>query len=242
MKPGARLAWIRPDDPPDAFPDPGSAFDQPNGLLAAGGDLSPERLLAAYSRGIFPWYSAGEPILWWCPDPRAVLLPRNLHVSRRLARTARSGRFTVSVNQAFGAVIHACATTRAEAATWLTPEMIAAYCRLHELGLAHSVESWSAGRLTGGVYGISLGSIFFGESMVSLVPDGSKIALLKLTTLAVDLGIELIDCQVPNPHLLRLGAVLMPRRDFLAQVSRGTRELPLRRLQAEPAGAVPLRP
>lgn len=242
MKRGARLAWLDPGDPPDAFPDAARALEQPNGLLAAGGDLAPERLLAAYGRGIFPWFSAGEPILWWSPDPRAVLRPGELHVSRRLARTLRSGRFTVSVDQAFGEVIHACAATRGESATWLTPEMIDAYCRLHEMGVAHSVESWSAGRLAGGVYGINLGSVFFGESMVSLLPDGSKVAMVKLAALATGLGIHLIDCQVPNPHLMRLGAVLMPREEFLGLIGRGTREAPVRRLHAEAAGPVPLRP
>ncbi len=237
-----RLAWINPGDPPDAFPPPGNALREPNGLLAAGGDLSPERLVAAYERGIFPWFSTGQPILWWCPDPRAVLLPGTLHVSRRLARTLRGGRFTTSVNQAFGEVIRLCATTRSEPGTWLTPEMIDAYCRLHELGIAHSVESWSGSRLAGGIYGINLGSVFFGESMVSLLPDGSRVAMARLEALALDLGISLIDCQVANPHLLRLGAVLMPREEFLDRIRHGVRQPPVRRLRAQCAGPVPLRP
>jgi len=159
-----------------------------------------------------------------------------------LARTLRSGRFTASVDQAFGEVIHLCATSRGGSGTWLTPEMIAAYCRLHELGVAHSVESWVGGRLAGGIYGISLGRIFFGESMVSVVPDGSKAALAALASLALAAGIELIDCQVANPHLLRLGATLMPRREFLGRIARGVREPPLQRLRAAAAGPIPLRP
>lgn len=242
MNSGPRLAWIRPGAAPEAFPDPLDALDEPNGLLAAGGDLAPARLLAAYERGIFPWFSAGEPILWWCPDPRAVILPGQLHVSRRLARTLRGGRFTASVDQAFGEVIHLCATTRGGSGTWLTPEMIAAYRRLHELGVAHSVESWVGGRLAGGIYGIGLGRIFFGESMVSVVPDGSKAALAALASLALAAGIELIDCQVANPHLLRLGATLMPRREFLGRIARGVREPPLQRLRAAAASPIPLRP
>jgi leucyl/phenylalanyl-tRNA--protein transferase len=237
-----RLAWIQPGDPPDAFPSPGQALREPNGLLAAGGDLGPERLLAAYRRGIFPWYSAGQPILWWCPDPRAVLLPEALHVPRRLARRLRGGQFTTSVDQAFDEVIRLCAQTRRESGTWLTPEMIEAYRGLHALGIAHSVESWCGDRLAGGLYGLGLGSVFFGESMVSLLPDGSRVAMVKLAALARETGIGLIDCQVPNPHLMRLGASLMPRQAFLARVARGSLEAPLQRLRAEPAGPVPLRP
>jgi len=228
------LPWLAPGDPPDGFPDPRRALRSPNGLLAAGGDLSAARLLAAYRRGIFPWFSDGQPILWWCPDPRAVLVPAEFHVSRSLRRTLRSGRFAVSVDQSFSAVIEACATAREESGTWLTREMIAAYGELHARGIAHSVESWRDGQLAGGVYGISLGGIFFGESMVSIVTDGSKVALAKLARLARLRGIEVIDCQVPNDHLTRLGSRLLPRVDFLAWLERCVRQPPEQRLHVEP--------
>jgi leucyl/phenylalanyl-tRNA--protein transferase len=227
------LAWLAPGSPPDAFPDPRRALRQPNGLLAAGGDLTAARLLAAYRRGIFPWYSEGEPILWWCPDPRAILVPAEFHISRRLARTLRSGRFEVSVDQSFGDVIRACASAREETGTWLTAEMIAAYSELHALGVAHSIETWRDGKLAGGVYGINLGGVFFGESMVSLVTDGSKVALAKLVRLARRRGIELIDCQVPNDHLARLGSRAVPRIEFLAWLERCVGEAPEQRLEVE---------
>lgn len=227
MTAGRTLAWIAPDSPPDTFPEPVRAWRQPNGLLAAGGDLSPARLLAAYRRGIFPWFGAGEPILWWSPDPRAVIVPAEFHCSRRLARTLRTGRFEVSVDQCFGALIRSCASTRAERGTWLTPAMIAAYEELHALGFAHSVETWCDGELAGGVYGIGLGGVFFGESMVSLRPDASKVVLANLVQ---DPGIELIDCQVPNEHLARLGSRLMPRAQFLERLAQLTTTPPLHRL------------
>lgn len=242
MSEALRLPWIPPGAPPGAFPDPRSALRAPNGLLAAGGDLEPARLLEAYRRGIFPWFGTDEPILWWSPDPRAVIFPDKLHIPRRLARRLRSGHFSASVDQAFPEVIRQCAETRRESGTWLTPEMIAAYTRLHQQGMAHSVESWIDGRLAGGVYGLAIGGLFFGESMVSLVPDGSKVALAMLAALARDLGIGLIDCQVPNPHLQRLGATLMPRDEFLQRVGQAVRQAPLQRLQPRPAGPLPLHP
>jgi leucyl/phenylalanyl-tRNA--protein transferase len=229
-----RLAWLAPGDPPDAFPDPALALREPNGLLAVGGDLGVDRLLAAYRRGIFPWFSEGQPILWWCPDPRAILVPEELHVSRRLRRTLRSGRFEVSVDQCFDEVIGACASTRSATGTWLTPEMIAAYRELHALGFAHSVESWIDGRLAGGVYGIALGGIFFGESMVSLQTDGSKVAMAKLAALARETGVALIDCQLPNPHLGRLGSRPIPRHEFLAQLRRLVVREPEQRFKPQP--------
>lgn len=229
-----RLAWIAADDPPDAFPDARHALREPNGLIAAGGDLSPERLVAAYRRGIFPWYSEGQPILWWNPDPRAVLFPAELRVSRRLARTLRSGRFEVSVDQAFDDVIRLCAETRAESGTWLGPDMIAAYRELHARGIAHSVESWRDGALAGGIYGLALGGVFFGESMVSLVPDGSKVAMARLAAIALERGIAVIDCQVSNPHLERLGSRPLPRAEFLALVRRQVDTPPASRLAPEP--------
>ncbi len=230
------IAWLAPDSPPDAFPDVRLAWSQPNGLLAAGGDLSPQRLIAAYRRGIFPWFSAGEPILWWCPDPRTVLLAGEFHCSRRLRRTLRSNRFQLSVDQQFDAVISLCASTRANSGTWLTPEMVGAYQVLHTLGMAHSIEVWRDGNLAGGVYGIGLGGMFFGESMVSLEPDASKIALAGLVRIARDTGISLIDCQVSNDHLSRLGSRLMPRPEFLATVARTVDAAPTRRLHPAPPG------
>lgn len=236
----AQLPWIPPGTPPDSFPDPRLALATPNGLLAVGGDLAPERLLAAYRRGIFPWFSDGEPVLWWSPDPRAVIHPQELHLSRRFRRTLRSGRFNASVNQAFTRIITLCGETRRESGTWLGPEMIAAYTRLHHLGFAHSVESWVDGRLAGGIYGVAIGSVFFGESMVSLVPDGSKAALAALAAKAGELGIRLIDCQVPNPHLGRMGAVLMPREDFLEKVHKAVLEPPLKRFEMAAPAPIPL--
>lgn len=214
----ARLTLLRPDDPPDGFPDPGSALSSPDGLLAMGGDLSPERLLAAYRRGIFPWFEAGQPILWWSPDPRAVLTPGAIHVSRSLRRTLRRGRYTVSVDQDFAGVITACAGTRAGTGTWITADMVEAYTELHRLGHAHSVETWSGDELVGGIYGVALGGAFFGESMFSTSADASKVALVGLGELLEDLGVELIDCQVASGHLARLGARLVARAAFLDQL------------------------
>jgi leucyl/phenylalanyl-tRNA--protein transferase len=228
-----KLAWLAPGAPPDAFPDPAQALREPNGLLAAGGDLGADRLLAAYRRGIFPWFSEGQPILWWCPDPRAVLLPSELHLSRRLRRSLRAGRFEVSVDRRFGEVIGLCASTRRESGTWLTPAMVGAYRELHERGFAHSVESWCDGELAGGIYGVALGGAFFGESMVSLRPDGSKVALAKLVALAREQRIELIDCQMPNPHLVSLGSRSIPRRRFLERLERLAAAEPLHRIRTE---------
>jgi leucyl/phenylalanyl-tRNA--protein transferase len=216
----ANIPLLRPGDSPDAFPDTESALDHPDGLLAAGGDLSTARLLAAYRRGIFPWYEAGQPILWWSPDPRAVLLPKDLHVSRTLRRTLRRGTFRISINEAFEGVISNCATARGEGHTWITAEMHAAYCRLHELGHAHSIEAWQHGALVGGLYGIAMGRVFFGESMFSLADNASKVALATLARLAPTLGIDLIDCQVASAHLATMGSSLMPRRQFIEEVTR----------------------
>jgi len=197
------------------FPVPHLAVRE--GLLAVGGDLRPERLLLAYRSGIFPWYDEGEPVLWWSPDPRMVLLPNDFHVSRRLARTLRSGAFTVTWDTAFRDVIEACARARrpGQGGTWIMPEMIEAYTRLHELGYAHSVECRRDGMLVGGLYGVSLGRSFFGESMFHDAADASKVALAALVQRAIEWDFALIDCQVPNPHLARLGARRMPRAQFL---------------------------
>lgn len=197
------------------FPPPRLAI--PEGLLAVGGDLSPDRLLLAYRSGIFPWYNEGEPILWWSPDPRLVLLPGEFHVSRRLARKLRQAPFRVTMDTAFRAVVEACAAVprKAQAGTWILPEMVEAYTRLHELGYAHSIECWKDGRLAGGMYGVSLGRCFFGESMFHIVTDASKAALAALVDRAKQWQFTMIDCQVPNPHLIRLGAREMPRAQFL---------------------------
>ncbi|HHH13116.1 MAG TPA: leucyl/phenylalanyl-tRNA--protein transferase [Thiolapillus brandeum] len=203
--------------PPDLpFPDPATAETEPDGLLAVGGDLSPARLVNAYRQGIFPWYSAGQPILWWSPDPRMVLFPERLHVSRSLRRTLRRGTFEVTFDRDFGAVIRACAAPReGQGGTWITPEMIDAYETLHRLGLAHSVEAWHRGELAGGLYGVALGRLFFGESMFSAVSDASKVAFVQLVRTLQALGCPMIDCQVHTDHLESLGAELVPRRHFL---------------------------
>lgn len=213
-----RLTLLRSDDPPEDFPDPEQALDSPNGLLAVGGDLSPARLLAAYRRGIFPWYEEGQPIMWWSPDPRAVLLPGDLHVSRSLRRTLRSGRFMVSTDRDFDGVITACSGLRATQGTWITADMRLAYLQLHELGHAHSIETWLGDRLVGGVYGIAIGKVFFGESMFSTEPDASKVALAALLRQLAERNFGLVDCQLETPHLNSLGSRLMRRRDFIATV------------------------
>ncbi len=214
-----KLLWLDARDNTAPFPDPALALREPDGLLAAGGDLSPQRLLNAYRQGIFPWYSAGQPILWWSPDPRAVLYPRDLHVSRSLRKTLRKGEYRVSFDTAFTEVIRHCAQPRADGlGTWITAEMIAAYCRLHQLGHAHSVEAWHEGVLVGGLYGVALGHVFFGESMFSRRSDASKVAFVHAVTVLRDAGYQLIDCQVASAHLSQFGATLIPRRAFIAQL------------------------
>jgi leucyl/phenylalanyl-tRNA--protein transferase len=193
----------------------------PEGLLAIGGDLSPERLLAAYRHGVFPWYSAGQPILWWSPDPRTVLFLDRLKVSRSLRRTLRSGRFRVSMDTRFPAVMENCAMPRrnqSQPGTWITPEMLHAYTQLHELGYAHSVEIWHDDQLVGGLYGVALGAAFFGESMFSFRTDASKAALVWLVRQLRRWGFALIDCQMPSTHLFSLGAEEVSRNDFLARL------------------------
>jgi len=199
------------------FPDPDQALRDPNGLLAVGGDLQPERLLLAYRQGIFPWYSRGEPILWWSPDPRAVIPTGGLHVSRSLHRDLRRQPFAVSCNRAFTEVVEHCAAVRrrGQHGTWIHPAMQRAYCRLHQLGHAHSVEVWLENRLVGGVYGVRIGSVFCGESMFSLVSNASKLALMTLFECPHLGPPSLLDCQVMNPHLASLGAVAWPRWRFL---------------------------
>ena len=215
------ITWISSDDPPEAFPDIDSAFDVPDGLLAAGGDLSPDRLLYAYRHGIFPWYDDGQPILWWSPDPRCVLRPHELHVSRRLRRSLSRSNFEVSFNQAFSDVIGACAEDRiGQQGTWITDDMTDAYTRLHEQGWAHSIEIWHESRLTGGLYGLAIGRAFFGESMFSRQTNASKAAMLALCQQMVSNDFEILDCQVESPHLVSLGARLMPRNKFAAVLRR----------------------
>jgi leucyl/phenylalanyl-tRNA--protein transferase len=190
----------------------------PEGLLAVGGDLRPERLLEAYRHGIFPWYSGDQPILWWSPDPRTVLFPDKLHISRSLKRSLRPGLFSVTLDTCFLDVMQHCAGPRPQypdGGTWITAEMLEAYRRLHELGYAHSVEAWQAGELVGGLYGVALGGAFFAESMFTRVPDASKVALVSLVRQLQAWEFRLIDCQQSSPHVTALGAESIPRRDFL---------------------------
>jgi leucyl/phenylalanyl-tRNA--protein transferase len=211
----SRIEWLSPADPPEAFPDVSHALTEPDGLLAAGGDLRSERLLAAYARGIFPWFEKGQPILWWSPDPRCVLWPQRLHLSRRLRQQLRNSSAELRFNTAFGDVIRACAgRRRSQQGTWITDDMVAAYERLHRDGWAHSVEIWEANDLVGGLYGLCIGKVFFGESMYSGQANTSKMALLGLTRHMRSAGLELLDCQVASPHLFTLGAQLMSRREF----------------------------
>ena len=223
----SRIAWLGPDDPVDAFPDVEFALREPDGLLAAGGDLGQERLLQAYTAGIFPWYEDGQPILWWSPDPRCVLLPQEFHVSRRLARYARNSTFRLSCNHGFSAVIDACAGARsAQQGTWITRDVRRAFIELHTAGWAHSIEIWDQQNLVGGIYGLSIGRVFFGESMFSHRDNASKFAMLGLCSILAQHDFELLDCQVLSQHLLSLGARLMPRREFTAilQQSCGERD------------------
>jgi len=199
------------------FPPIEHALDDPPGLLAAGGDLTPKRLIDAYSKGIFPWFDADQPILWWSPSPRAVLFPDQLHISRSLGKTLRRQRYRVTMDTAFAEVIQACSEPRQYSdGTWITQDMIDAYIHLHELGYAHSVEAWEGDHLVGGVYGIALGKIFFGESMFSRQTDASKVAFVHLVNQLKCWGFQLIDCQVENPHLVGLGSTNISRPQFKA--------------------------
>jgi leucyl/phenylalanyl-tRNA--protein transferase len=214
-------------DEPSAFPDVRRALRHPNGLLAIGGDLSPPRLINAYRRGIFPWFSDGEPILWWSPDPRTVLFPEDLRISRSLNKRLRRRQLAVTIDRDFEAVIRACAAPRrwqgnaeepdedATNGTWILPEMIAAYEELHRLGIAHSVEVWDGAVLVGGLYGVAIGRVFFGESMFSRATDASKVALVHLCQVLIARGFRLIDCQMRTDHLLSLGALELPRSEFI---------------------------
>lgn len=215
------IPWLAADTP---FPPPTTALREPNGLLAAGADLSPQRLLDAYSRGIFPWFNESDPILWWSPDPRMVLFPAELKVTRSLRKTLRARRYEIRTDSAFRAVMQGCAATRdsqngAQAGTWITGGIIAAYVRLHELGLAHSVETWIDGELTGGLYGVALGRMFYGESMFSRKTDASKIAFVHLVRQLQRWGYGMIDCQMKTAHLASLGAREIPRGEFARRLA-----------------------
>lgn len=207
--------------PTDPFPPVDSALDEPNGLLAAGGGLSVARLIDAYARGIFPWFGDGDPVLWWCPNPRMVLPTDGVHISRSLRRRLKRGDYELTFNRAFADVLRACAAPRGhEAGTWLVPPMIRAYERLHEERLAHSIEVWIDGALAGGLYGVALGRMFFGESMFTRQTDASKIALVVLAAQLSRWQFPLIDCQMRTAHLASLGAIEIPRREFTRSVTR----------------------
>ncbi|MBT8423086.1 MAG: leucyl/phenylalanyl-tRNA--protein transferase [Gammaproteobacteria bacterium] len=215
---GFRVGNIGPHDAPDSFPDPrdaGIALGYPDGLIAIGGDLSNERLLAAYQRGIFPWYNDDQPVLWWSPDPRAIIVPAQFHMARRLARELRRGHWRYSLNQAFATVIDECGRNRGEHGTWITDDMRRAFNALNTAAYAHSIESWYRGELAGGLYGVRLGKIFFAESMYSARTSGSKVALSALVWIARQEGIEVIDCQLESEHLKSFGMRLLNRNDFL---------------------------
>ncbi len=210
------IRWLDPGDP---FPSVNAAMREPNGLLAASGDLSPARLVEAYRRGIFPWYSEGQPVLWWSPDPRMVLFPPELRVSRSLRKALKRGDYEIRVDTAFGAVMRACAEPRAgQQGTWITPEIIEGYSALHEGGIAHCVEMWMEDGLAGGLYGVALGRMFFGESMFTRVADASKMALVHLVRQLERWDFGMIDCQMSTAHLASLGAREIPRREFVRRL------------------------
>lgn len=224
-----RLTWLSEHDGPAAFPDVEQALEEPAGLLAAGGDLSQARLLAAYERGIFPWYSQQQPVLWWSPDPRMVLFPSEFKCSRSLAKTLRNGPYRTALDQDFSTVIRACAAPRAaQAGTWLDSAMIEAYEGLHGAGFAHSVETYRGDELAGGLYGVHLDGVFFGESMFSRQRDASKVALARLVAECEPRGIHLIDCQVASSHLHSLGAREISRREFRTHLRRWVHPVPQR--------------
>jgi leucyl/phenylalanyl-tRNA--protein transferase len=214
------IAWLQKTDPATALPPTSRALAEPNGLLAVGGALTPEWLVHAYRHGVFPWYSAEQPILWWAPDPRAVLMPAEFRVSRSLARSIRNRGYVTRIDGAFAAVVKACAgPRRGGAGTWITDEMHDAYVELYRRGHAHSIETWKDDRLVGGLYGVAIGRVFFGESMFTRERDASKVALERLTRECLRLHVALIDCQLPSPHLASLGSRNLPRRDFEARLA-----------------------
>ncbi len=212
------LPWLKPDDP---FPPVETALTEPNGLLCAGLDLSPERILAAYRQGVFPWFNPGEPVLWWSPDPRMVLAPVEVKVSRSLRQRMKRGGYEIRVDTSFREVMLGCAAPRkGQSGTWISRPMLDAYTRLHELGYAHSVETWMDGELAGGLYGVAIGRMFYGESMFSRRADASKLALVHLCRQLEARGFGLIDCQMETAHLASMGAKPIPRRDFIREMKR----------------------
>ena len=212
------IPWLDPGDP---FPPTSKALRQPNGLLAAGADLTPARLIEAYSHGVFPWFNADEPVLWWSPDPRMVLFPAELKVAQSLKKVIRNREYEMRFDTAFTRVMHGCAQPRkGQAGTWISPAMIEAYTQLHDRGIAHSAETWMDGELVGGLYGVALGRMFYGESMFTEVTDASKIALVHLVWQLRRWGFGLIDCQMKTAHLSRFGAREIPRGDFIRRVSK----------------------
>ena len=213
--------WINDNDPSLDFPPVDLALDDPNGLLAVGGDLSPSRLISAYCHGVFPWYNDDQPILWWSPNPRAVLFPDQLHISRSLKKQINKSGLDITLDQDFEAVLRACAAPRRDGpGTWITAEMHEAYLKLHQMGIAHSVETWQDGTLVGGLYGLSIGRIFFGESMFSRVNNASKIAFVFLVKQLQRWQFALIDCQVGSEHLRSLGATDIERGSFIELLKR----------------------
>lgn len=216
-----QLTLLDPDYPHQAFPPLHKALKEPNGLLAFGGCLSPQRIVNAYRHGVFPWFNPGEPILWWSPDPRLVLFPDQLNISRSLAKTLRKQRFEIRYDTAFRQVIDACAAPRSEdGGTWITNDIRQAYVTLHHLGIAHSCEAWLDGQLVGGLYGIAMGQVFFGESMFHRKTDASKVVFAQLVRQLSAWGYQVIDCQVSSEHLLSLGAAEIPRSRFVELLER----------------------
>ena len=212
------LPWLEPDAEP-AFPPVETAMTDPDGLLAAGGKLSPAWLVTAYSQGIFPWFEVGQPVLWWSPDPRLVIYPERVKISRSMRKLIRKQPYLITMDSNFAAIIHSCKSERANATgTWITDEMQAAYIRLHEFGLAHSIEVWAGSAIVGGLYGVALGKVFFGESMFSRQANASKIALIALALQLQRWQFGLIDCQVSSQHLLSMGAEAISRHNFCVQL------------------------
>ena len=231
------IPFLGPSDP---FPPVDQALDHPDGLLAAGGTLTMKRLVDAYRHGIFPWFNEGDPVLWWSPDPRTVLIPSRMHISHSLKKRLKKGNFLITIDAAFARVLDGCAAPRAsDIGTWLTPQMRRAYTALHIAGLAHSIEVWMEGELAGGIYGVAIGRMFFGESMFARRTDASKIAIARLAAQLDRWHFPLIDCQLETDHLLSLGAEHMPRRRFVKEVERLTRETePTWQMDADLQGSV----
>jgi leucyl/phenylalanyl-tRNA--protein transferase len=219
------MQLITLETPETQFPSPDSASEE--GLVAVGGEITTVRVLSAYRQGIFPWYSEDQPVLWWSPEPRAILYPADIKISRSLKKTLRKKLFHVTADQAFSEVIKGCAGPRIqspEGGTWITEEMMSTYTRLHQMGYGHSIEVWHDEKLVGGLYGLALGSAFFGESMYSHAPDASKIALVHLAQIATSHGIDFIDCQLPTEHLSRMGAIDISRKAYLAILENALKE------------------